>query len=83
MSKFQSTHPVRGATTIPLDQLPEAIFQSTHPVRGATAAAIQKNFGGSAVQSTHPVRGATKHMVFHTGQNAHFNPRTPCGVRRP
>ena len=37
---FQSTHPVRGATTIPtasLSLLP--LFQSTHPVRGATGRA--------------------------------------------
>ena len=34
--QFQSTHPVRGATTPPLNRSHSAIFQSTHPVRGAT-----------------------------------------------
>ena len=35
--RFQSTHPVRGATSIPgkIKQFFE--FQSTHPVRGATS----------------------------------------------
>ncbi|WP_294343934.1 hypothetical protein, partial [uncultured Selenomonas sp.] len=37
LSMFQSTRPVRGATT--QDRLPEQFvtFQSTRPVRGATA----------------------------------------------
>ena len=34
---FQSTHPVRGATTAAKNIKPEELqFQSTHPVRGAT-----------------------------------------------
>ena len=33
---FQSTHPVRGATTILGLDLRTRLFQSTHPVRGAT-----------------------------------------------
>ena len=38
--KFQSTHPVRGATLILLTYMYESgQFQSTHPVRGATMAA--------------------------------------------
>ena len=33
---FQSTHPVRGATTDKPTPTPNKPFQSTHPVRGAT-----------------------------------------------
>ena len=34
---FQSTHPVRGATTtVAVKACPSDTFQSTHPVRGAT-----------------------------------------------
>ena len=33
---FQSTHPVRGATSTIKDGVQLAAFQSTHPVRGAT-----------------------------------------------
>ena len=36
-SKFQSTHPVRGATPNSQERAPSNTFQSTHPVRGATA----------------------------------------------
>ena len=35
--KFQSTRPVRGATSSALISLPDASFQSTRPVRGATS----------------------------------------------
>ncbi len=36
MSTFQSTHPVRGGTTIPMFREEFYTFQSTHPVRGGT-----------------------------------------------
>ena len=35
--KFQSTHPVRGATSSRGFSSAEKLFQSTHPVRGATS----------------------------------------------
>ncbi len=34
-------------------------------------------------QSTHPLRGATRPRCAAAGHSRHFNPRTPCGVRRP
>ena len=33
---FQSTHPMRGATIIFVQCVPQLSFQSTHPMRGAT-----------------------------------------------
>ena len=33
-------------------------------------------------QSTHPVRGATRARTASRHTRQHFNPRTPCGVRR-
>ena len=33
-------------------------------------------------QSTHPLRGATRSSARSMPSGAHFNPRTPCGVRR-
>ncbi len=33
-------------------------------------------------QSTHPMRGATKRYERPRASSRHFNPRTPCGVRR-
>ena len=56
--KFQSTHPVWGATKTTMTWVLTAGFQSTHPVWGATMAAYASasNIG---FQSTHPVWGAT------------------------
>ena len=34
--RFQSTHPVRGATGLMVSEGRSSAFQSTHPVRGAT-----------------------------------------------
>ena len=36
----------------------------------------------SLFQSTHPVRGATITSTGVLARQGHFNPRTPCGVRR-
>ena len=58
--RFQSTHPVRGATRlVASDPYVDIIFQSTHPVRGATFAQLSITDALSPFQSTHPVRGAT------------------------
>ena len=55
--RFQSTHPVRGATLWAMQRrLEHSQFQSTHPVRGACAVSPTNN---PIFQSTHPVRGAT------------------------
>ena len=57
-SKFQFTHPVRGATTAVPSTAHSVAFQFTHPVRGATRLYwIDDN--GVKFQFTHPVRGAT------------------------
>ena len=63
LHRFQSTHPVRGATRDAQGVMSGDGFQSTHPVRGATRAVIDKSVDGK-FQSTHPVRGAT---MFWTG----------------
>ena len=79
--KFQSTHPVRGATIYTHIADADKAFQSTHPVRGATRRhppyAVAFVF-----QSTHPVRGATRPCSRRSLTDGDFNPRTPCGVRR-
>ena len=55
---FQSTLPVRGATSADKMSVPTDRFQSTLPVRGATYA--QKLLSMTdEFQSTLPVRGAT------------------------
>ena len=59
LDKFQSTHPLRGAT-ISQHSLPESsTFQSTHPLRGATISRSVMVLLSPLFQSTHPLRGAT------------------------
>ena len=57
-------------------------FQSTHPVRGATTMSDHSPNTMLLFQSTHPVRGATIFGRLCMPRHVHFNPRTPCGVRR-
>ena len=57
--EFQSTRPVRGATSISHMASSMATFQSTRPVRGATYL-FSRSRSFSRFQSTRPVRGATK-----------------------
>ena len=55
---FQSTRPVRGATSAAYSIASTRAFQSTRPVRGATVAAEASHYQAE-FQSTRPVRGAT------------------------
>ena len=58
-----------------------SIFQSTHPLRGATASPMRSPVANKI--SIHaPLAGCDN--VFRLGlfDAEHFNPRTPCGVRR-
>ena len=78
--RFQSTHPVWGATSFPHRLETPRIFQSTHPVWGATPQRHQTSGTPSYFNPRTPcgVRlGATQGMVA----IGNFNPRTPCGVR--
>ena len=63
--EFQSTHPIRGATSVSwsIPRLPVR-FQSTHPIRGATAVEINFSTYVELFQSTHPIRGATVRMTY-------------------
>ena len=56
-------------------------FQSTHPSRGATDLLVPRPLP-NLFQSTHPSRGATRLRLELLRGLAHFNPRTPRGVRR-
>ena len=57
--RFQSTHPLRGATsTTPKMIAYVTEFQSTHPLRGATSPSVHRPLC-FLFQSTHPLRGAT------------------------
>ena len=77
---FQSTHPLRGATSRSSPTGCRCPFQSTHPLRGAT---LLQNIilKYNRFQSTHPLRGATRQGRARYPPRQDFNPRTPCGVR--
>ena len=79
---FQSTLPVRGATSgkrgfpIPFTQ-----FQSTLPVRGATSAFCVDSRGCKI--SIHAPRAGSDYIGAESVHCiGHFNPRSPCGERR-
>ena len=81
LQTFQSTHPLRGATTLHPAPPPAAVFQSTHPLRGAThlyaASALAADISIHA-----PLAGRDSGDPTHRSAPPYFNPRTPCGVRR-
>ena len=71
-----------GVRPIHVDEQPhEQQFQSTHPMRSATRICLWMLLL-VLFQSTHPMRGATTLMAILKLLTLHFNPRTPCGVRR-
>ena len=80
---FQFTHPLRGATATVEAYSSATVFQSTHPLRGATRSRTSPYRRKKRFQSTHPLRGATLAVLISVARAADFNPRTPCGVRRP
>ena len=59
-------------------------FQSTRPLRGATVTITPTRHVRAEFQSTRPLRGATPRMLRQRRITIlHFNPRAPCGARRP
>ena len=75
--KFQSTRPVRSATTLTLLDTSNHLFQSTRPVRSATRPCIVR-----AVQSRVSIHAPREERDSHPGDSVHhanrrFNPRAP------
>ena len=80
-SRFQSTHPVWGATpVISAVALEPDDFNPRTPC-GVRPANHHQKRGAEVFQSTHPVWGATTFGLIPFLPAANFNPRTPCGVR--
>ena len=79
-NRFQSTHPLRGATNFHTKTFLSKIFQSTHPLRGATR--INSMRAKLEQISIHaPLAGCDFPKSGQSIHKYHFNPRTPCGVR--
>ena len=80
--QFQSTHPVRGATSAGQTQRRNYLtFQSTHPVRGATRQR-QRSVQHAGISIHAPRAGCDSGLIPRRPSRCNFNPRTPCGVRR-
>ena len=78
--RFQSTHPLRGATLQNGKKNTSTGFQSTHPLRGATDLPV--GAGLAQLISIHaPLAGCDVSVGWMWSPAAYFNPRTPCGVR--
>ena len=78
--RFQSTHPVRGATELAWGNAPGTVFQSTHPVRGATTALSTAD---TVIYFNPRTPCGVRHApcVKFRRRISDFNPRTPCVVR--
>ena len=79
---FQSTHPARGATVAHRAVEHSAKISIHAPRTGCDSSRRAVSPAASPFQSTHPARGATASSSACASACAHFNPRTPHGVRR-
>ena len=77
---FQSTPPIRVATSNVVFKPCERLFQSTPPIRVATMGLLIR-FKGGGFQSTPPIRVATFFLLSCHLVISYFNPRHPYGWR--
>ena len=79
--RFQSTHPLRGATRL-YDAAEEKYMISIHaPLAGCDGAA-EKAFERMRISIHAPLAGCDLGAIVHIRAVVNFNPRTPCGVRQ-
>ena len=80
--RFQSTHPLRGATVTSMGARSSTVSISIHaPLAGCDRLIQQPERRPHNFNPRTPCgvrHGATRQKIE---QGAHFNPRTPCGVR--
>ena len=82
-TRFQFTHPLRGATSVSLylsDQ--HTVFQSTHSLRGATGGQSHPVVPFHPISIHAPLAGCDSAISAMPSASPNFNPRTPCGVRQ-
>ena len=82
MSLFQSTRPVWGATPRTLLFSPFPVFQSTRPVWGATLRPPEV-IPRRDISIHAPRVGRDPCSSSQAATPCYFNPRAPCGARRP
>ena len=80
--QFQSTRPIRGATSVlKWFTSPSPVFQSTRPIRGATLRTFPqplfpRDFNPRAPYGARPQKSGQRRP-----STRHFNPRAPYGAR--
>ena len=82
LSSFQSTLPVRGATSKEDKQKMETTISIHAPRAGSDLTGMSDPEKWIRFQSTLPVRGATSFSRAAFAGSCYFNPRSPCGERR-
>ncbi len=79
-NRFQSTRPMRGATSGVFHSSSIRMFQSTRPMRGATRVCVAGNRRARvSIHAPHAGRDKAARRLFVYGHG--FNPRAPCGAR--
>ena len=81
--RFQSTRPVRGATTSGRSRRMRKEFQSTRPVRGATGDAVHPHGRREDFNPRAPCGARRESLRPMWTWVTDFNPRAPCGARLP
>ena len=81
--KFQSTHPLRGATEIVPGDLAVGDISIHAPLAGCDGAGSFVYSSNISISIHAPLAGCDLDFLHPYGYNKHFNPRTPCGVRPP
>ena len=79
---FQSTRPLRGATSLLSILLPVVDISIHAPLAGRDDEAEISALMEAEFQSTRPLRGATRAIATANCIVCDFNPRAPCGARR-
>ena len=81
MAVFQSTRPMRGATSWTFKDVDTAEqFQSTRPMRGATSSHTRRTYKQLEFQSTRPMRGATNPCIS-SARRLHISIHAPHAGR--
>ena len=81
-SRFQSTHPSRGATVRPVVAGFQPKFQSTHPSRGATGLA-RRSQGGEGISIHAPLAGCDGRITSNCFVKARFQSTHPSRGATP
>ena len=78
--RFQSTHPLRGATFPSFQPLLDRVISIHAPLAGCDDE-ISGEHPIMAISIHAPLAGCDFAAHRHDGERRDFNPRTPCGVR--